>query len=57
MYSVPRSIPRTAEAADAVEEKRKMRPRNIAAGDMLCLRRPGGAIVRVVEFEVFGWVQ
>lgn len=45
MYSVPRSTPRTADAAEAVDEKRKNRPSSIAAGDKLFRRRPGGAML------------
>ena len=47
MYSVPRSTPSTAEAAEAVDEKRKRRPSSIAAGERLFLRRPGGAMLCV----------
>lgn len=39
----------TAEAAEAVCAKRKVRPRRIAAGERVCRRRPGGAIVYDVE--------
>ena len=49
MYSVPRSTPITADAADAVDEKRKRRPNSIAAGESWFLRRPGGAILYVVR--------
>lgn len=52
IYSVPRSTPITAEAAEAVDEKRKVRPRRIVAGERRALRRPGGAIVCVKEDNV-----
>ena len=35
----------SAEAADAVDEKRKKRPRRIVPGERLPLRRPGGAMM------------
>ena len=33
IYSVPRSTPRTADAAEAVDENRKTRPSRIVAGE------------------------
>lgn len=45
MYSVPRSTPRTADAAEAVDEKRRKRPNSMVAGESCALRRPGGAML------------
>ena len=56
MYSVPRSTPMTAEAAEAVVEKRKKRPRSMAPGERLPLRRPGGAMMCGVVREAKGVV-
>ena len=49
MYSVPRSIPRTADAAEAVLEKRNRRPRRRERVDIgrNVRRRPGGAMMCV----------
>jgi len=35
----------TAEAAEAVDENRKTRPRRSVAGESRALRRPGGAML------------
>ena len=47
MYSVPRSMPNTAEAADAVPENRMKSPSNIERVEKGVRRRPGGAIVNL----------
>ena len=47
MYSVPKSMPNTAEAADAVPENRTKSPSNIERVEKGVRRRPGGAIMNL----------